>query len=350
MDLSTGALDWGLSGRLGLAWPFEGQTDASDRSPHERRPVRGDPTAQDTTPKYRRKWPVEANRASPVGFTGAWGYHKQEERRFLPSPPKERAPMVREYCKGYSRRLGREMELLIFGHAGLPVLVFPTSGGRFFDFEDRGMVAACAGKIDAGQLQLICVDSVDAESWYNRTHAPRWRIARHLRYEEYLLHELLPLIRQRNPDPQPGRAGLQFRRLSRRQHRPAPSRRLHRLRLALRRLRPDELSRRLLRPGLLLQPAHALPAQPDRPVVSRALPPQPLRAGHRLGRPVPGAEPEPRPHPERQGDSPPAPYLGRAQLPRLAHLAAHGAGVSVTGTREFNACMRNFDINLNMGG
>ncbi len=31
------------------------------------------------------------------------------------------------------------MELLVFGHAGLPVLVFPTSGGRFYEFEDQGM-------------------------------------------------------------------------------------------------------------------------------------------------------------------------------------------------------------------
>ena len=60
------------------------------------------------------------------------------------------------------------MELLVFGHAGMPVLVFPTSGGRFFEFEDRGMVAALAGRIDAGELQLFCVDSVDRESWYNR--------------------------------------------------------------------------------------------------------------------------------------------------------------------------------------
>jgi esterase/lipase superfamily enzyme len=42
--------------------------------------------------------------------------------------------MIREYHKGYSSHLGRQMELLIFGHAGLPVVVFPTSCGRFFDF------------------------------------------------------------------------------------------------------------------------------------------------------------------------------------------------------------------------
>ncbi|MGA3081308.1 MAG: alpha/beta fold hydrolase [Terracidiphilus sp.] len=118
--------------------------------------------------------------------------------------------MVREYHKAYSARLGREMELLIFGHAGLPVAVFPTSCGRFYEFEDRGMVAALAPKIEAGQLQLFCVDSVDMESWYNRTAAPRARIARHMRYEESLIHEVLPLIRQKNPDPSLVALGCSF--------------------------------------------------------------------------------------------------------------------------------------------
>ena len=34
--------------------------------------------------------------------------------------------MNREYHRWYSHRLGRDMELLIFGHAGAKVLVFPT--------------------------------------------------------------------------------------------------------------------------------------------------------------------------------------------------------------------------------
>lgn len=46
--------------------------------------------------------------------------------------------MNREYHKWNSPCLGRAMELLIFGHAGLPVMAFPTSGGRFFEFEDQG--------------------------------------------------------------------------------------------------------------------------------------------------------------------------------------------------------------------
>ena len=118
--------------------------------------------------------------------------------------------MNREYHKCRSSRLGREMELLVFGHSGLPVLVFPTSGGRFYEFEDRGMIAAVTGQIDAGQLQFFCVDSVNDESWYNWQAPPRQRIARHMQYEEYLLHEFVPLARQKNRDPRLMALGLSF--------------------------------------------------------------------------------------------------------------------------------------------
>ncbi len=109
--------------------------------------------------------------------------------------------MKREFCRWYSPSLGRDMEMLVFGYAGLPAVVFPTSCGRFFEFEERGMVEAVRGKIEHGQLQLFCVDSVDAESWYNRDVQPRWRIARHVQYEEYILREVLALQRQWNPNP-----------------------------------------------------------------------------------------------------------------------------------------------------
>lgn len=106
--------------------------------------------------------------------------------------------MNREYHKNRSKSLGRQMEMLVFGHAGLPVLAFSTSSGRFFDFENRGMIAALAEKIEAGQLQLFCVDSVDAESWYNRQISPRRRVARQLEYERYILEEAIPAVRARS--------------------------------------------------------------------------------------------------------------------------------------------------------
>jgi len=102
------------------------------------------------------------------------------------------------------------MELLTFGHAGMPVLVFPTSCGRFFEFEDRGMVDAVHDKIEHGNLQLFCVDSVDTESWYNRAVPPRWRIARHVQYEQYIMNEVLPLIRSQCHAPNLAAIGCSF--------------------------------------------------------------------------------------------------------------------------------------------
>jgi esterase/lipase superfamily enzyme len=118
--------------------------------------------------------------------------------------------MNREYHKWHSPRLGRDMELLAFGHAGVPVVVFPTSGGRYFEFEDRGMIGTLAGKIDAGQCQIFCVDSVDMESWYNKSVPPRWRIARHVQYDDYLIHEVVPLIRAKNGDAHLASLGCSF--------------------------------------------------------------------------------------------------------------------------------------------
>ena len=109
--------------------------------------------------------------------------------------------MNREYHKWYSSRLDREMELLVFGHAGAKVLVFPTRCGRFYEYEEMGLVGALSHKIEQGQLQLYCVDSVDEESFYCFWSRPGDRVHRHRRYEDYVLHEVLPLMGAKNPHP-----------------------------------------------------------------------------------------------------------------------------------------------------
>lgn len=109
--------------------------------------------------------------------------------------------MNREYHSWYSPSLGRDMELLIFGHAGARVLVFPTSMGRFFQWEDSGMITALHEQLENGALQLFCVDSVDGESWYAEERPPADRAWRHVQYDAYLLNEVLPFTQQRNSNP-----------------------------------------------------------------------------------------------------------------------------------------------------
>ncbi|MGD0165221.1 MAG: alpha/beta hydrolase-fold protein [Candidatus Sulfotelmatobacter sp.] len=118
--------------------------------------------------------------------------------------------MNREYHKGYSQELNRDMEALVFGHAGTPLLVFPTSMGKFFEYEDRGMIGVLAPKIERGELQVFCPDGVDTESWYNKGVHPKVRVLRHLQYERYILHELVPFIRWKNQTPRLAVTGCSF--------------------------------------------------------------------------------------------------------------------------------------------
>jgi esterase/lipase superfamily enzyme len=93
------------------------------------------------------------------------------------------------------------MELLVFGHSGARAIAFPTSMGRFFDWEDRGLVAALSDQLEGGWLQLVCVDSVDAESWYNKSIPPGARARRHSQYDRYILSEVLPFTQSLNSNP-----------------------------------------------------------------------------------------------------------------------------------------------------
>ena len=109
--------------------------------------------------------------------------------------------MNREYHRWYSPSLERDMDLLVFGHGGARVLVFPTSKGRFYEWEDRGMMQLLAHPINQGWLQIYCVDSVDSDSWYAYWKHPEARAWRQVQYENYLVSEVLPLSWQKNQNP-----------------------------------------------------------------------------------------------------------------------------------------------------
>lgn len=105
--------------------------------------------------------------------------------------------MQRDRQGWHSPHLNRPMEFLWFGWSGRPVLIFPTSGGRFWENEDFSLVGSLADKVEAGEIQLVCVDSVDQESWYNSSAHPADRVRRHDQYDRYLQHELVPYMAHR---------------------------------------------------------------------------------------------------------------------------------------------------------
>jgi esterase/lipase superfamily enzyme len=74
------------------------------------------------------------------------------------------------------------------------VILFPTSAGRFFENDDFKLTESVADKVDAGEIQLVLPDTVNNESWYNKSVHPAVRAARHAQYDAYLRHELVPYI------------------------------------------------------------------------------------------------------------------------------------------------------------
>ena len=105
--------------------------------------------------------------------------------------------MFRQYDSWWSPSLNRPMEFLWLGQFGRPVMIFPTSGGRFTENDDFHLTDSLADKVDRGEIQLCCVDSVDNESWYNKWIHPADRVRRHMAYDSYLRHEMVPYIQNR---------------------------------------------------------------------------------------------------------------------------------------------------------
>ena len=101
------------------------------------------------------------------------------------------------YEKWYSPALGREMELKVYGRGGKPVLYIPCQDGRFYDFENFGMLDAWRPYLEDGKATVFSVDTLDFETWSYKNGNPYWRIRRHEDWMRYLTEEVVPFIRMR---------------------------------------------------------------------------------------------------------------------------------------------------------
>jgi len=104
--------------------------------------------------------------------------------------------MHTEFHQWFSASLEQEMALKIYGYYGKPVIVFPAQAGRFFDFENFGMVQSVSQHIEAGSIKLFCVDSNDSQSWANWHVHPSDRARRHQDYDRYITQEVVPFVRE----------------------------------------------------------------------------------------------------------------------------------------------------------
>lgn len=102
--------------------------------------------------------------------------------------------MHREHHRWYTGRLGREMDILVYGHYGQPLLAFPTSGGDHREYEGQGMIDALRHPIESGKVKVFCVNAMNNESWYDKGAHPRHRSYVQSQYDAYIASEVAPFI------------------------------------------------------------------------------------------------------------------------------------------------------------
>lgn len=103
--------------------------------------------------------------------------------------------MKETYIKWYSHNLSKDLEILVFGHQGYPVVIFPSSQGRYYEAKDFGLIESAQWFIERGFVQIFCLDSVDKYSWYNKSIHPAQRVMNHIWYDKFVYEELVPSIR-----------------------------------------------------------------------------------------------------------------------------------------------------------
>lgn len=115
--------------------------------------------------------------------------------------------MKEQYHKWFTEYLDREFHLLEFGHDGYPVVLFPSSKGRYYENKDNGMIESAKQLIEYGKVRIYCPDGIDYDSWYNYSIHPSDRVKTHNGYENTILNDVIEYIRHTTEKEKVGVAG-----------------------------------------------------------------------------------------------------------------------------------------------
>jgi esterase/lipase superfamily enzyme len=88
-----------------------------------------------------------------------------------------------------------EMPLVAYGHAGRPLLMFPTAAADYLEYERFHLVDAIKPLIEAGRVRAYSINSVNRYSLLNDKASPEWKAELLTRFDRYITDEVLPLIR-----------------------------------------------------------------------------------------------------------------------------------------------------------
>ncbi len=118
--------------------------------------------------------------------------------------------MNETYHKWHSQYLDREMQMLVFGYSGYPIILFPPEKGNYYDSKDSGLIATVQNYLESGKIKIYSPEVIDSESWYNFNIHPSERVKKHIVYEKIVLNDIIEFAKYETGQRYVGLAGCSF--------------------------------------------------------------------------------------------------------------------------------------------
>ncbi len=103
--------------------------------------------------------------------------------------------MRREIHKWWSPSLHKDMEIVVYGHYGFALLMFPTAAADFLEYERFQLIDSISHQIESGKIKVFSINSINMESWLNHDMHPAHKAIRHQQYNDYICNETVPFIK-----------------------------------------------------------------------------------------------------------------------------------------------------------
>jgi len=102
--------------------------------------------------------------------------------------------LSREIHRWYSPNLNKDMEIVVYGHYGFALLMFPTAAADYLEYERFKLIDAIGGFLGEGKIKAYSINSINMESWLNNNMHPADKALRHQLYNRYVVEEVVPFI------------------------------------------------------------------------------------------------------------------------------------------------------------
>lgn len=103
--------------------------------------------------------------------------------------------LPRRLDEWHSPILGQSMPIVTYGHAGRPLLVFPTAAADYLENERFFLIKSIEPAIKAGRLQVFSIDSINRQAWMDKKLPVGEQGRRQALYARYVEEEVVPFIR-----------------------------------------------------------------------------------------------------------------------------------------------------------